>query len=64
MPVQRVCAVLKMAQQPISLQSPLGDSEDANFGDFIEDKSDEGPDEMTSFNLLQGQAERRAGQAE
>ncbi|HEX6829904.1 MAG TPA: RNA polymerase sigma factor RpoD, partial [Burkholderiales bacterium] len=36
-PVERVRAVLKMAQQPISLQSPVGDSEDTNFGDFIED---------------------------
>ena len=39
MPVDRVRAVLKMAQQPISLQSPVGDTEDANFGDFIEDKT-------------------------
>ena len=38
MPVDRVRAVLKMAQQPISLQSPVGDSDGANFGDFIEDK--------------------------
>jgi len=51
-PVERVRAVLKMAQQPISLQSPLGDSEDASFGDFIEDKATEGPAETTSFNLL------------
>ena len=39
MPVDRMRAVLKMAQQPISLQSPVGDSEDAIFGDFIEDKA-------------------------
>jgi RNA polymerase primary sigma factor len=51
-PVERVRAVLKMAQQPISLQSPVGDSEDTNFGDFIEDKSTESPSEMTSFSLL------------
>jgi RNA polymerase primary sigma factor len=51
-PVERVRAVLKMAQQPISLQSPLGDSDDTSFGDFIEDKSSEGPDQTTSFNLL------------
>ncbi len=38
LPVERVRAVLKMAQQPISLQSPVGDAEDADFGDFIEDK--------------------------
>ena len=51
-PVDRVRAVLKMAQQPISLQSPVGDSEDTNFGDFIEDKTTESPSEVTSFSLL------------
>ncbi|TAE73009.1 MAG: sigma-70 family RNA polymerase sigma factor, partial [Verrucomicrobia bacterium] len=39
LPVERVRAVLKMAQQPISLQAPVGDSDDTSFGDFIEDKS-------------------------
>jgi len=52
LPVDRVRAVVKMAQQPISLQSPVGDSEDTNFGDFIEDKTTENPSEMTSFSLL------------
>jgi len=52
MPVDRVRAVLKMAQQPISLQSPVGDSEDTNFGDFIEDKTAENPSDMTSYSLL------------
>ena len=50
--VDRVRAVLKMAQQPISLQSPVGDGEDTSFGDFIEDKATENPSEMTSFSLL------------
>ncbi len=52
MPVDRVRAVLKMAQQPISLQSPVGDSDDTSFGDFIEDKSAENPSDMTSYSLL------------
>ena len=52
LPVDRVRAVLKMAQQPISLQSPVGDSEDTHFGDFIEDKSAENPSEMTAFSML------------
>ncbi len=52
MPVDRVRAVLKMAQQPISLQSPVGDRDDTNFGDFIEDKSAENPSDMTSYSLL------------
>ena len=52
MPVERVRAVLKMAQQPISLQSPVGESEETNFGDFIEDKTAENPSDMTSYSLL------------
>ena len=52
LPVERVRAILKMAQQPISLQSPVGDSDDTNFGDFIEDKSAENPSDMTSYSLL------------
>ena len=40
-PVERVQSIMKMAQQPISLQSPVGDSDDTNFGDFIEDKAAE-----------------------
>ncbi len=52
MPVERVRAILKMAQQPISLQSPMGDNEDSNIGDFIEDKSTENPSEVTSLALL------------
>jgi RNA polymerase primary sigma factor len=52
LPVERVRAVLKMAQQPISLQSPVGDSDDTSFGDFIEDKGAENPSEMTAIVLL------------
>jgi RNA polymerase primary sigma factor len=52
MPVDRVRSILKMAQQPISLQSPVGDSDEANFGDFIEDKKAENPMDMTSYSLL------------
>jgi len=52
LPVERVQAILKMAQQTISLQAPVGDEGDASFGDFIEDKSAENPSEMTSYHLL------------
>jgi RNA polymerase primary sigma factor len=52
LPVDRVRAVLKMAQQPISLQSPVGESDDTNFGDFIEDKGAENPSDMTAIALL------------
>ena len=52
LPVERVRAVLKMAQQPISLQSPVGDSDDTSFGDFIEDKGADNPSDMTAIVLL------------
>ena len=51
-PVERVQSIMKMAQQPISLQSPVGDSDDTNFGDFIEDKAAENPYDMTAYSLL------------
>jgi RNA polymerase primary sigma factor len=52
LPVSRVQAVLKMAQQPVSLQSPVGDGDEASFGDFIEDKAADNPLDITSFSLL------------
>jgi RNA polymerase primary sigma factor len=52
LPVERVRAVLKMAQQPISLQAPVGDSDDTSFGDFIEDKSADNPMEEAGFSML------------
>lgn len=52
LPVERVRAVLKMAQQPISLQAPVGDSDDTSFGDFIEDKGAENPADMAAIVLL------------
>jgi len=52
LPVGRVQAVLKMAQQPISLQAPVGDSDDTSFGDFIEDKSADNPADMAAIVLL------------
>ena len=52
MPLERVKSIMKMAQQPISLQSPVGDNEDSSFGDFIEDKSAENPYDMTAYSLL------------
>jgi RNA polymerase primary sigma factor len=51
-PVERVRAILKMAQQPISLQTPVGDADDATFGDLLEDKTTENPADLTSFGLL------------
>jgi RNA polymerase primary sigma factor len=52
LPVEKVSQILKMAQQPVSLQSPVGDSDDTNFGDFIEDKTAENPYDQTAYSLL------------
>ena len=52
LPIGRVREVLKMAQQPISLHSPIGDSDNASFGDLIEDKSAENPMEEASSSIL------------
>ena len=41
-----------MSQHPISLQNPVGDGDDAQFGDFLEDKSAENPSEMTAYSML------------
>ena len=52
MPLDQVKAVRKMAQQPISLQSKVGDNDDAHYGDFIPDLSSENPFEVTEGHLL------------
>ena len=57
LPVDKVRGILKIAQHPISLQTPIGDSDDSHFGDFIEDKSAENPAEITSQTLLKEQME-------
>ena len=50
--VDQVRAVKRMAQQPISLQSKVGDNDDAHYGDFIPDLSSENPFEVTEGHLL------------
>jgi RNA polymerase primary sigma factor len=52
MSVERVRSVLKMAEQAVSLQAPIGEDGDTSVGDLIEDKTAENPSEMTSFRLL------------
>ena len=51
-PVARINALLKMAQQPVSLHAPVGDEGDVSVGDFIEDKTAENPSDVTSYSLL------------
>ena len=57
LPEERIKAMLKMSQQTISMQTPVGDDEDATFGDFIEDKSAEDPSDVTSYSLLKDRME-------
>src|SRR5207237_10651584 len=52
LPVDRVRAGWKMAQQPISRQSPVGESDETNFGDFIEDRGAESPSEMRALVVI------------
>ena len=51
-PASRIQTLLKMAQQPVSLQTPVGDGDETSFGDFIEDKAAGNPLDLTSFSLL------------
>ena len=52
MPIEMVRSVKRMAQQPISLQSKVGDNDDAHYGDFIPDQTSENPFEVTEGHLL------------
>lgn len=58
LPISKIRGILKIAQHPISLQTPVGDQEDSHFGDFIEDKGAESPAEATSYVLLKEQIRR------
>ena len=54
-PVARVKQVKNVAREPISLETPIGEEEDSQLGDFIEDKEVENPASQTAFTLLQEQ---------
>ena len=54
-PVSKVRGILKIAQEPISLQTPVGDEGDTNFGDFIEDKRAISPANATAYTMLKEQ---------
>ena len=55
MPVDKVRGILKIAQEPISLQTPIGDEGDTHFGDFIEDKRAISPANATAYSMLREQ---------
>jgi RNA polymerase primary sigma factor len=55
MPLDKVKGILKIAQEPVSLQTPIGDDGDTSFGDFIEDKSAINPASATAYSMLKEQ---------
>jgi len=55
MPIDKVKGILKIAQEPISLQTPIGDEGDTSFGDFIEDKTAVSPASATAYSMLKEQ---------
>ena len=55
MPVEKVREILKIAQEPVSLETPIGEEEDSHLGDFIEDEGASEPSEAASFTLLKEQ---------
>jgi RNA polymerase primary sigma factor len=55
MPIDKVRGILKIAQEPISLQTPIGDEGDTKFGDFIEDKTAVSPASATAYTMLKEQ---------
>ena len=55
MPVDKVREILKIAQEPVSLETPIGEEEDSHLGDFIEDETSPAPAEVASYTLLKEQ---------
>lgn len=55
MPVDKVREILKIAQEPVSLETPIGEEEDSHLGDFIPDEDASEPSEAASFALLKEQ---------
>ncbi len=58
MPIEKVREVLKVSADPISLDTPIGEEDDSHLGDFIKDEHMMGPEEATSYLMLQEQIEK------
>ncbi len=57
MPVERVREIMRIAQEPVSLETPIGEEEDSHLGDFIEDQEALAPADVASFVMLKEQLE-------
>ncbi|CCI82578.1 RNA polymerase sigma factor RpoD [Lactobacillus hominis] len=58
MPTDKVRDILKIAQEPVSLETPIGEEDDSHLGDFIEDKDATSPEQHASYELLKEQLEQ------
>ena len=54
---ERVREILKISQEPVSLETPIGEEEDSHLGDFIEDRNTLAPSEAASYQLLKEQVD-------
>ena len=61
MPVERVREILKISQEPVSLETPIGEEEDSHLGDFIQDDNVPVPADAAAFTLLKEQLEEVLG---
>ena len=52
---QRVMEIQKIAQDPVSLETPIGEEEDSHIGDFLEDETAKAPTDVVNFNMLKEQ---------
>lgn len=57
LPTEKVREILKIAQEPVSLETPIGEEDDSHLGDFIEDEGAMSPEAFTSSSLLREQLE-------
>ena len=57
MPTEKVREILKIAQEPVSLETPIGEEDDSHLGDFIEDQDATSPEDHASYELLKEQLE-------
>jgi RNA polymerase primary sigma factor len=58
MPAERIREIQKISQEPVSLETPIGEEEDSQLGDFIEDSAAEVPPDAASFSMLQEQLQK------
>jgi RNA polymerase primary sigma factor len=58
---EKVREIMKISQEPVSLETPIGEEEDSHLGDFIEDSEVEAPSDAASFTMLQEQLQKVLG---